>query len=51
MSPDEQLVSPLMLELRADYLREAVMTSHKLTFGEDNTETSRAANVFSSDDG
>ena len=30
---DDFLVSTLMLEMRADYLREAVMSEKKLTFG------------------
>ena len=50
VSPDELLVSPLLLELRADYLREAVMTSHKLTFGDENVKTV-SANIFTSENG
>ena len=47
---DEQLVSSLLLELRADYLREMVMTSKTKGFGNDK-DTSAAIEIFSSEDG
>ena len=40
-APDEHLVSSLLLELKADYIREAVITSDKKCIG----------NLFSSADG
>ena len=47
--PDELLVSSLLLELRADYLREAVMLSDKLTF-EDAASSGNKVFVFTSHD-
>jgi hypothetical protein len=47
---DEQLVSKLMLELRADYLREMVMTSSRKEFGE-KKDCAMTLNLFSSEDG
>ena len=46
--PDELLVSSLLLELRADYLREAVMLSDKLTF--EDAASGNKVFVFTSKD-
>lgn len=48
-SPEEVLVSSLQLELKADYLREAVMSSNKMSFGA--SEKFGGGNIISSDDG
>lgn len=50
VSPDEDNVNSLLLELRADYLRETVMSSNKLSFG-DQTNQPDAVTIFSSRDG
>lgn len=47
--PDELLVSSLLLELRADYLREAVLISDKFTF-EDASSSGNRVFCFSSGD-
>ena len=47
-SPEENLVSTLLVELRADYLRETVMTSNEMAFSD---EKIRGAQVLSSEDG
>lgn len=47
-SPEEPLVSSLLLELRADYLRELTTTSNRLTFGD---KESGGGQIYSSDDG
>jgi len=47
-SPEELLVSTLLLELRADYLREMAMTSAEKCFSE---EKAGGASIMSSDDG
>ena len=47
---DEQLVSKLMLELRADYLREMAMTNNGKSFG-DNKDGPTTLDLFSSEDG
>ena len=47
-SPDEHLVSSLLLELKADYIREAAMTSNKKGFGK---EEAGGGTVFTSDNG
>ena len=46
--PDELLVSSMMLELRADYLREAVLLSDKLTF--EDASAGNKVFVFTSQD-
>lgn len=47
-SPDEPLVSSLLLELRADYLREITTTNNRLTFGD---KESSGGTIYTSDDG
>lgn len=47
-APDEPLTSPLLLELRADLIREKVNDKLQYTFGEEKTNT---AKVFTSEDG
>ena len=47
-APDEHLVSSLLLELKADYIRESVMTSSKKCIGK---QVAGGGSLFSSDDG
>ena len=47
-APEEHLVSSLLLELKLDYIREAVMTSNKKSVGK---QVSGGGSLFSSDDG
>lgn len=47
-APDEHLVSSLLLELKADYIREAVITSDKKCIGK---QVEGGGTVLSSDDG
>ena len=47
-SPDEALVSTLLLELRADYLRDVVMTSREKALSD---EKGSGAQILTSDDG
>ena len=47
-SPEEPLVSSLLLELRADYLRELTTTDNKRSFG---TIESGGGQIYTSDDG
>lgn len=47
-APDEHLVSSLLLELKADYIREAVITSDKKCIGKPKAD---GGNLFSSADG
>ena len=48
-SPDEFLVSSLLLEIKADYLRETVMSAKNLSAGE--KEQDGGGSIFSSEDG
>ena len=47
-APDEHLVSSLLLELKADYIREAVITSNQKCIGK---QVAGGGTVLSSDDG